>query len=239
VSKIYFISDLHFHHTNILRYEPRRIKLTCEYVVNNNLIMFDCSPKEMINNLIKKYTQALIDNNKELIEECLTYHDEMILDSINKKVKEEDTLYFLGDFGYCQYGCGTKFHKVKEEIKNKIIELGNKIKCKNKIMICGNHDWRYTSSDGTHFLNDEVKDFWHKVGFKDVYANPILLKEWFLLSHEPVTYMNPNAIFFNICGHVHSNPMYITESEHHLIVCGDRFDFKPQQIDKFNINPYS
>jgi len=239
MSKTYFSSDFHFHHPNILKYEPRRVQLTAEYIVNNNLIMFDCSKKEMIDILVETYTRALLDNDKELIEQCLKFHDDMIINTINKKVKENDTLYFLGDFAYCQYGCGTKFDKVKTEIKEAIIELGNRIKCKNKIMICGNHDWRYTSNDGTHFIPDEVKDFWHKVGFKEVYPNPILLKEWFLLSHEPVSYMNPNAVFFNIAGHVHSNSMYITESDHHLIVCGDRFDFIPQEIKIFNINPYS
>ena len=70
--------------------------------------------------------------------------DEMnktIIDNINAVVKQDDTLYILGDI------C----HRISIE---KGDELINQIKCKNKILIKGNHDKNWNRS-----LFTEIRDF--------------------------------------------------------------------------------
>ena len=48
---------------------------------------------------------------------------------------------------------------------------------------------------------------WNTVGFDIVCAYPIIIDEWFILSHEPL-YTNTNMPYANIFGHVHGNPEY-------------------------------
>lgn len=52
--------------------------------------------------------------------------NETLVTNINKFVKEEDTLYHLGDFAFGS--------------KNKVVEFRNQLVCKNIHLIYGNHD---------------------------------------------------------------------------------------------------
>ena len=52
--------------------------------------------------------------------------DEQILTNLNKKVKEKDTLYFLGDFGWGRIESVKKYRK--------------RIRCQNIHLILGNHN---------------------------------------------------------------------------------------------------
>lgn len=71
--------------------------------------------------------------HKNIIKHCnrpfdsVEQMDACIIENVNRKVQEKDTLYFLGDFCY----------------RNSLIsikEYRNQIKCKNIIFIRGNHD---------------------------------------------------------------------------------------------------
>lgn len=83
---IYFTSDTHFGHANILEYEPKRIALG----------------------------------------DTIEKHDDALLKRINSRVKEDDILIILGDFGFCS---GEAIRYYREQIK-----------CKTVILILGNHD---------------------------------------------------------------------------------------------------
>lgn len=92
----------------------------------------------------------------------------------NSVVKDDDTVYFLGDF--CLGNRQT------------VIELGKQLNG-HKILIMGNHD-RVTK---TAFID---------AGFEEVYKKPTVFKfgnSELLLSHAPVYDTDYN----NVCGHVH------------------------------------
>ena len=126
----------------------------------------------------------------------------MLIVNWNKTVKEEDKVYILGDFAF--YG------------EKRIIEL---IKLLNgyKIFILGNHDRDYSYQ------------WWNTSGFDMVCAYPIIIDEWFILSHEPL-YTNTNMPYVNIFGHVHGNPQYSDFSKQHFCVSCERINYTPIEL---------
>lgn len=112
-----------------------------------------------------------------------------------------DTVFVLGDVA---------FRTTKEELTEMIQNLPGK-----KILVLGNHD----RSKRLHW--------WHDVGFAEVYKYPIIYREWFILSHEPV-YVGPEMPYINIHGHTHgessTNPRKVN-------VCVEVTDYKPVSLD--------
>jgi calcineurin-like phosphoesterase family protein len=107
-------------------------------------------------------------------------HDmnESIIMNWQKTVKKNDMIYILGDFAFGN----------KERIKYFVSRLPGR-----KFLILGNHD------------NHSVK-FYHDVGFEFVSKWPIIIDQFFILSHEPM-YMNDSMPYLNIHGHIHSKKM--------------------------------
>ena len=119
MSKTYFISDLHFNHKNILKYEPSRVETTAKYIIEH------VSNEKSVDDWINIINKAFEDNDLETIKTFLKYHDDMIVYKWNKKVKKSDTVWFLGDLGMGN----------KEYLKELVGKLNG-----DKRMIMGNHD---------------------------------------------------------------------------------------------------
>lgn len=102
MNNIFFSSDFHYNHKNIVR---------------------GCTNWEIGNNGQRC-------RNFNTLEE----HDQTLLNNINNTIKENDTLYFLGDF--CFNGV------------DNIWNFRKQIKCKNIHLIFGNHDH--------HIVNNRV-----------------------------------------------------------------------------------
>ncbi len=128
--------------------------------------------------------------------------DNAIIENWNKTVKKMDRIFILGDFALSN--------------KKRIIEL---IKLLNgyKIFILGNHDKCYSYA------------WWNTAGFDMVCAYPIIIDEWFILSHEPL-YTNTNMPYVNIFGHVHRNPEYSNFSKQHFCVSCERINYTPIEL---------
>ena len=75
-ARVYFTSDVHFGHKNVLRYHPKRR-------VEAN-IMYD----------------TLTDNSNE----ALRQHDEWLIDLWNSTVRKQDYVFHLGDFSWYNAG---------------------------------------------------------------------------------------------------------------------------------------
>lgn len=118
----------------------------------------------------------------------------------NSIVNQDDEVYILGDFG--------------ADGQEKIIL--NQLKGK-KYLIKGNHDIK-------------SNQYYRDAGFKEVYDHPIIIKDFWILSHAPL-YVNKNMPYANLFGHVHNSPIIKTYSEQHYCVSVERIGYTPISLD--------
>lgn len=156
---IYFISDTHFYHYNIIQY--------CDRPFNDIGTMNDY--------MIKKW---------------------------NSVVTNDDTVYFLGDFGFGD----------KDMLTSICSQLNGR-----KIMLRGNHDYR------------RGKQSWRDIGFEEVYDKKIEFNDNIILSHEP---KNVNDDMINIHGHIHNIPLSKDfNQDNHFCVSVEMIDYTPITLD--------
>jgi len=124
--------------------------------------------------------------------------DEQLIHRWNSVVKDEDTVFMIGDFSFYD--------------KEKTLEICNKLNG-IKILIKGNHD-------------DKSEEYYCECGFNKVYEYPVILKQFWMISHEPL-YINKNMPYANIYGHVHANEMYVDYSKHSFCACVERINYTP------------
>lgn len=198
MSKTYFISDTHFSHFNILKYEPIRVLATAEYMAN-------IGSGKSYDEAVEWIKESLETNMNK--EEVLYWHDEMLISNWNSTVKDDDVVWFLGDFAF-------KDTKIAQTI-------GRRLKG-HKRMIMGNHD-------------REKPEFYYTCGFEFVSPYPIILKHFFTLSHAPMPWMHQDSSpYYYIFGHVHSVDVYQTTTANTTCVCVERWQFKPITIPAFD-----
>jgi calcineurin-like phosphoesterase family protein len=87
-----------------------------------------------------------------------------------------------------------------------------------KILVLGNHDRGRSVS------------WWTSSGFDEVSAYPIILDEFYILSHEPM-YINENMPYANFFGHVHANPIYADYSRQSFCVSVERINYAPIEFN--------
>lgn len=102
----------------------------------------------------------------------------LIVSNFNNILKEEDTLFVLGDIGESKH-----FSLLKS--------IFSKIKG-TKILIKGNHD----------IMSDEE---YKEIGFKKVYDYPLFYKNNIIFSHYPLPI--DNTYYINIHGHLHGEKL--------------------------------
>ena len=125
--------------------------------------------------------------------------NEKLIKYWNNVVGADDVVYVVGDFALCG--------------KQKIIEIGKQLNG-HKRLILGNHD---QASINTY----------REAGFEFVYNHPIVLEEFFIISHEPMVGFSPNMPFANIFAHVHDNPAYTDVSSRSFCVSAERIAYEP------------
>ena len=106
--------------------------------------------------------------------------DEMnhvLITNWNNTVSPNDTVYFLGDFAFCN--------------KKKSLELFHQLNG-NIIVVKGNHD------------RGEL--FWSEAGVKDYHTQPLIFEKFYKLSHYPLE-KHELMPFINIHGHIHNKRM--------------------------------
>lgn len=124
--------------------------------------------------------------------------NETMIKRWNSVVKKDDIVWHLGDFALGD----------KEYITNIVNQLNGKIK-----LIKGNHD--------TH--NNQ----WYRdCGFVEVYDHPIIIKDYIVLSHEPLPFVM-NQCYVNLYGHVHTSPMFETWGKQSACLCVERHNYTP------------
>lgn len=127
--------------------------------------------------------------------------NEAIIARWNERVSEEDEVFVLGDFG----------------ADGREAEILRRLKGR-KYLVKGNHDR----------LSGEQ---YRQAGFAEVYDLPVLYRNFWILSHEPV-YVCENMPYANVFGHVHASPLYKDCSSQHFCVCVERTDYAPVALEE-------
>lgn len=119
----------------------------------------------------------------------------------NSAVKDNDIIYLLGDFG-----ANNNESFILSQLKGK------------KYLVKGNHD-------------QHSNQYYRDAGFIEVYDKPIILNDFWILSHEPM-YVNNNMPYANIFGHIHNSPIFKTYSSQHYCVSVERTNYTPISMDE-------
>ncbi|WP_019910383.1 metallophosphoesterase [Paenibacillus sp. HW567] len=128
--------------------------------------------------------------------------DRVMIERWNSTVVPQDTVFHLGDFS---------FRKL-EDTRSIVSALNG-----YKILILGNHD------------RSRGRSWWLEAGFNEVSEYPLIYKDFFFLSHEPM-YMNKHMPYVNVHGHIHGQKY---EGKNYFNLCVEHWDYTPlsfQQI---------
>jgi calcineurin-like phosphoesterase family protein len=128
--------------------------------------------------------------------------NETLIQNWNSVVGKQDIVYMLGDFALCG--------------KGQIIEIGNRLNGRKRLIL-GNHD---TGSFETYY----------KAGFEYVYNHPIILDEFYILSHMP-KFTQSDGLYANIYAHVHNDPTYKDVSQRSFCASAERIEYTPILFD--------
>lgn len=139
--------------------------------------------------------KQIIDFEDRPFENVQNMNDSMIM-RWNGVVKNDDMVYHVGDFSFMN----------KEETTNIFKRLNGR-----KRLILGNHD------------RARSKSWWKDVGFEEVYEFPIIYKEFYIVSHEPI-YLNKHMPYVNLHGHIHGQ---LYEGMQHINLCVEHWDYTP------------
>lgn len=134
-----------------------------------------------------------------------------IVNSINEQIPDEKgvVLWNLGDLFY-----GKLFgSKTLSELQAFVSTMKGKNRQLN--IVLGNHDrqfnqFRSSKEDWTKVypINKQstLESIFQYLGFDRVYDRPVLYKDSYILSHEPV-FLKKNSQFINVHGHTHQIPV--------------------------------
>ncbi|MBW4083227.1 metallophosphoesterase [Paenibacillus sp. S150] len=122
--------------------------------------------------------------------------DRVMAEKWNSVVGKEDTVFHLGDFSF-----------LKLDSTRQIVSALNGY----KILILGNHD------------RSRGRSWWLEAGFDEVSEYPLVYKDFFFLSHEPM-YMNRHMPYINVHGHIHGQKY---EGKNHFNICVEHWDYMP------------
>lgn len=130
--------------------------------------------------------------------------DREIIKRWNDTVNENDLVYHLGDF--CAQG------------EDRCRELLGQLKGRKRLII-GNHDT---------YLSPQK---WRELGFEECYDLPVILKGFFMLSHEPL-YICRSMPYANLFGHIHNVPTYCSVSCRSACVSVERINYTPILLEE-------
>jgi len=133
----------------------------------------------------------------------VSHMDETIIRNWNQTVSKTDLVIVAGDVSFYD--------------KDKTAAIVRRLQGR-KILVRGNHDARSSA-------------WWVEAGFAEVSSNPIIINDWFVVSHEPPHYTNEAMPYFFIYGHVHSSEMYRTITRQTACVSAERWDFTPVLLE--------
>lgn len=167
---VYFTADLHLDHRNIIKYCNRLFCLSNEEKAN----LVELNSRDYTRDELRKLY---------ISDDSLKRMNDGIIDSINSKVDDSDTLYILGDFGFAR---NSEFHKIESFRK--------RITCRNIHFIIGNHD-NFSKSQYQSIFSSVHTEWMVRHNGHKIFMHHFPLLEW-------------DGSFHNVIhcfGHCHSN----------------------------------
>ena len=131
--------------------------------------------------------------------------EKVLIKNWRANIKPSDTVYVNGDFFDAEY-------TTKEHMKEILSQLTGKI-----VVIKGNHDIG-------------LEEMFKELGV-ELCNYPILYKEWYIVSHEPL-FITEASPYANIYAHVHNSPTYKDVSSRSICTSADRINFTPISFDE-------
>lgn len=135
-----------------------------------------------------------------------TEMDATLIANWNAVVGPDDVVWVLGD---------VSLSSKRDYIAELVGQLNG-----HKKLVLGNHDRLKVAQ-------------YYAMGFEFVSPYPVILKDFFILSHAPL-FVNSNTPFFNIYGHVHNLEAYQTQTEHSFCCCVERHNYAPVRLPVFD-----
>lgn len=175
MSNIWFTSDWHIHHKNIVRGVSDWPKQTYNKV-------FQATGNHIQAESAKLQTELVNCRDFDTLEE----HDIFIIDKVNKKVRSSDVLYNLGDVGL-----GFKW-------KDRFKELRRKINCETIYLAKGNHDHIFDDHRNSEIISlfKDVRDIYYKkIGGRFFVLCHYAMRTWPWQHHKSI----------QLYGHSHGN----------------------------------
>ncbi|GGF80424.1 metallophosphatase [Paenibacillus albidus] len=127
--------------------------------------------------------------------------NESMIESWNAVVGKADKVFHLGDFSFLG----------KEATQTIVSRLNG-----YKTLILGNHD------------RGRSRSWWLDAGFDEVSEHPLIYKDFFFLSHEPM-YMNKHMPYVNVHGHIHGQKY---EGKNYFNICVEHWNYTPLTFEQ-------
>ena len=142
------------------------------------------------------------EGNVIVTEKDVTDMNEEMIRRWNSVVGKNDTVWHLGDFALGR--------NQNETIREFVSRLNGEIN-----LVMGNHDH--------HHLR-----FYYDCGFHRVYDRPVVINDFFILSHSPLQWTRSDgSVFANLYGHVHNQDMYKRFTSNTYNCCVEVNDYRP------------
>lgn len=156
-----------------------------------------------------------------------------IVNSINEQIPDEKdvVLWNLGDLFYGKLFGSKTFSELQAFVST--------MKGKNRQLniVLGNHDrqfnqFRYSKEDWAKVYpinkHSTLESIFQYLGFDKVYDRPVLYKDKFILSHEPV-FIKPGSNIRNVHGHTHQKPLKDSDNFISKYFCYDLENYRMVQ----------
>ncbi len=192
--KYFFTSDYHLSHANIIHYTGRTL-----FMNEQELALY--------NKLIDEHGE--VPRSFNISKESIDKMNTAIINRCNERVKEDDILFFLGDFALRRSA-----ESPDAQIGNPINIFRPQIKCKQIYFVGGNHD-----KDGQ--CKTPIQSMTIQVG-----------KHRIFLTHNPKWARQDYK--FNICGHWHGKFGKVIKQDNIIVfdVSVENYNYYPQTFDE-------
>jgi Predicted phosphoesterase or phosphohydrolase len=130
--------------------------------------------------------------------------NERLIENWNSVVGANDRVIHLGDFSFGN----------RKRLETVFSRLNGKID-----LVMGNHD------------RLKMRDYYN-IGFHRVYDKPMIVSNFFIMSHAPLQWIRTGDVYANIYGHVHNMEMYRDFTRNTFCACVERIGYKPIRMSE-------